>query len=87
MELLLPRCVVAYDLAVAEELVLVGDEAFEADRASGVDLGGGDADFCAEAVAEAVSEAGGGILIDAAESTSAMKRLAAASFFVMMQSV
>lgn len=65
MELLLPRCVVAYGLSVTEELVLVGDEAFEADRASGVDLGGGDADFCAEAVAEAVSEAGGGILIDA----------------------
>ena len=30
-----------------------------------MDLGGGDADFCAEAVAEAVGEAGGGILIDA----------------------
>ncbi len=61
--------------------VLVGDEAFEADRASGVDLGGGDADFCAEAVAEAVSEAGGGILDRRLRSrTSAMKRLAAASF-------
>ena len=63
MELLFPRCVVAYGLSVAEELVLVGNEAFETDRASGVDLGGGDADFCAETVAEAVGEAGGGILI------------------------
>ena len=64
-EVFLSAGVVAYDVSVAEEFVLVGEEAFEAYGASGVDFGGGDAYFGAEAVAEAVGEAGGGVLIDA----------------------
>ena len=53
-EVFLSAGVVAYDVSVAEEFVLVGEEAFEAYGASGVDFGGGDAYFGAEAVAEAV---------------------------------
>ena len=63
-EVFLSAGVVAYDVSVAEEFVLVGEEAFEAYGASGVDFGGGDAYFGAEAVAEAVGEAGACVLVD-----------------------
>ena len=57
--------VVADDLAVAAQEVFVGHEAVEADGAAGVELAGADADFGAEAVAEAVGKAGGAVAVDA----------------------
>ena len=53
------------DVAVAEEDVLVRDEALEADRAARVELARGDADLRAEAVPEAVGEARRGVVEDA----------------------
>lgn len=45
MEFLLSRCVVPYDLAMAQKFVFIGNQAFQAHRAPGVDFGGGNAYF------------------------------------------
>ena len=49
--------VVGDDLAGTEEFPFVDQETFEANRTAGVDFVGADADFGAEVVAEAVTEA------------------------------
>lgn len=50
---------------VAAEHPLGGEEALHADGAAGVDAGGGDADLGTQAEAEAVGEAGAGVVEDA----------------------
>src|SRR5918912_3076613 len=52
-------------VAVADQLVLVGRQAFEADGAARVELGGADAELRAQSVAEAVGEARRGAVVDA----------------------
>lgn len=57
--------VVANDLAGASHLVVIADETLESDRATAVDLVGGDTDLCTEAVSEAVCEPCGTVPVDA----------------------
>src|SRR5690554_2469 len=49
------------DVAVAEYHVFLGSQAFQANRATGVDLVGGNADFSPQAIFETVRKAGGGV--------------------------
>src|SRR5690554_5288480 len=49
------------DVAVAEYHIFLGSQAFQANRATGVDLVGGNADFSPQAIFETVRKAGGGV--------------------------
>ena len=55
----------AFATVVAAELVLGGQEALQSHGAAGVELARADADLRPEAVAVAVGEAGGGVVVDA----------------------
>lgn len=57
--------IVADGVPFSVQEIFVGHKAFEADGASGVELARADADLCAEAVAEAVGEAGGAVAVNA----------------------
>lgn len=61
----LSRRVVAYNLSMADQLVLVGDQTLKPDRPSGVKLGRGDSDLRPKAIAEAIRKTGGAVAIDA----------------------
>src|SRR5512134_374278 len=63
------------DLAVAEDDVLLGGQALEADRAARVQLVGRDADFGAQSVLVTVGEARGGVPHDRARVDLAQKPL------------
>ena len=80
------RAFAAY-LAIAEDDPFLAGQSFEADRATGVDLVGGDADFGAESILEAVGKAVEALIMTDAESTSRRKRIALVWFSVMMASV
>src|SRR5690554_8137173 len=49
------------DVAVAEYHIFLGSQAFQANRATGVDLVGGNADFSPQAIFETVRKASGGV--------------------------
>ena len=63
--LTLTRAVVRCCIVVAADLVLVDGQTLQADGTTGVDLVGADADLGSEAVAHTISEAGGGIPVNA----------------------
>ena len=65
MELALPLCIVPHDMSFSLEEVLVGLEAFEADRTPGMELAGRDAALCPDPLAEAIGEAGRAVAVDA----------------------
>jgi hypothetical protein len=62
----------AAQLAITDHHVLLAGQAFQADRAAGMQLVGGNADFRTQAVLEAIGKAGRVLIITDAESTSAM---------------
>ena len=66
-------------LTVADELILVGRETFEADRPPCVKFARADAQLCAEAVTEAVGESRRGVVIDARRVNALKKKREAAS--------
>ena len=58
MEACLACGIITDNLAAAEELVFVGNQTFQADRAAGMDLTCADTNFGAESIAETVCESG-----------------------------
>ena len=63
MELPFSGSVISHNVAVSEKFVFVGYESLEANRPSGMNLAGADADLRAEAVAESVRKARGTVLV------------------------